>query len=246
MTSDLKSVGLLTRRGTDNIIPIVGDDGALAGSTVGKQRETWDGRVDAKALAYEIHPNPQVELVPGRLLKVPGGSSVRIYPDGRKRRLVKRFSGDRGAFSASGIFYLTLRDIFQNDTAVDLLADTIKLALFTNSITTPNYATNTAYGAAPFNANEVSGTGYTAGGAALANDTITESSGDLVYDADDTSWTSSTFSSVRGGLLYDDTITTPTADPGVAGITFGADYSVTSGTFTVQYAATGIVRYDLP
>lgn len=150
------------------------------------------------------------------------------------------------AFSASGAFYLSFRDMFQNDSAIDWPADTIRVALFTNSITTPNYDTNTAYGAAPFNANEVSGTGYTAGGAALANDAISNpSTGVLMYDADDTSWTTSTITNARGALIYDDTITTPTADPALFGVAFGADYSTVAGTFQITWAANGIWRVTL-
>lgn len=150
------------------------------------------------------------------------------------------------AITVSGLFYLTFRDMLQNDEATDLLADTNKLALFTNSITTPNFDTNTAYAAAPFNANEVpNATGYTTGGVAIANDTITVSSGTLVYDGDDIAWTSSTFSSVRGGLLYDDTMSTPVAKPAIVLVNFGADYAVTSGTFTVQWAAGGVFTIDL-
>lgn len=213
-------MNLITPR--SEIRPVISQ---LDGLPEGKVKEYWDGRQDAKVFR------------PGVILR----------PDLRvcRRPLRRRLHGDIGAFSASGLFYLTFRDILQNDTAVDLLADTMKVALFTNSITTPNFDTNTAYAAAPFNANEVSGTGYTAGGAAVANDTITVSSGTLVYDGDDTSWTSSTFSSVRGGLLYDDTITTPVADPAVMAVTFGADYAVTAGTFTIQWSASGIFTIDL-
>lgn len=147
-------------------------------------------------------------------------------------------------FTASGLFYLSFRDMFQNDIATDVLADTLKVALFTNSLTTPNYDTNTAYGAAPFNANEV---GSPAAGIALTSPTITVQSGSvLTFDAADTAWGSQTISAIRGGLLYDDTMTTPTADPGLAGITFGADYSVTSGVFTIQWAAAGIWTLDFP
>lgn len=148
---------------------------------------------------------------------------------------------------ASGGFGLTLRDILQNDTAIDLPVDVIKGALFTNT-PTPNFDTNTAYGAAPFNANEVpNGSGYTTGGAALANDAITVASPSatmLKYDADDLAWVAATFASVRGVLLYDDTIAAPTADPAIVAVTFGADFSVTAGTFTVQWNANGIFTID--
>lgn len=149
------------------------------------------------------------------------------------------------AITVSGLYYLTFRDMLQNDEATDLLADVMKFALFTNSLTAPNFDTNTGYGAAPYTSNEVTGTGYSAGGAAIANDTITVSSGTLVYDGDDVAWTSSTFSSARGALGYDDTMTTPTADPCVVFVNFGADYGVTSGTFTIQWAAGGVFTIDL-
>ena len=147
------------------------------------------------------------------------------------------------AISASGLFYLTFRDILQNDTAIDLLADTVKVALFTNSTTNPNFDTNTAYGAAPFNANEV---GSPSGGIALTTPTITVQAGSLLtYDADNTPWGSQTFSGARGALVYDDTITTPTADPALVLVNFGADYGVTSGVFTIQWATAGIFYLDL-
>ena len=147
--------------------------------------------------------------------------------------------------TASGLFYISFRDMLQNDSAIDLLADTIKCGLYTNSVANPNFDTNTSRASAPFNANEISGTGYTAGGATLASDTISVSSGTLVYDAADAQWTSATFSNARGALIWDDTITTPTADPVIALVNFGADYSVTSGTFTIQWAAGGIFTIDL-
>lgn len=145
--------------------------------------------------------------------------------------------------TASGLFYLTFRDILQNDTAVDLLADSVKVALFTNSVTSPNFDTNTAYAAAPFNANEV---GSPAGGIALGTPTITVQAGSLLtFDAVDTAWGSQTFSAARGALVYDDTIATPVAKPALVLVNFGADYGVTSGVFTIQWAAAGIFYLDL-
>ena len=229
--------------------------------------EHRDDRVDVAVRGLRPQPSPFLETRPWRLgeerdrpepgLVIPGQPRLVRPSDGRYAgkhvvelvepsglvRLIPQIRG--GAISASGLFYLTFRDIFQNDTAVDLLADTIKAALFTNSVTNPNFDTNTAYAAAPFNANEVAGTGYTAGGAALANDTITVSSGTLVYDADDTSWAGSTITNARGALLYDDTITTPVADPAIGLVNFGADYSTSNGTFTIQWAAGGIFTIDL-
>lgn len=140
-------------------------------------------------------------------------------------------------FTASGIFYLSFKDMFNNDSAIDWTADSVKVALFTNSVTTPNYDTNTAYNAAPFNANEV---GSPSGGIALASQAWTISSG-MKFDAADTAWGSQTLSNARGALIYDDTIATPTAKPALVGVTFGADYSTTSGVLTIVWNASGIL-----
>lgn len=181
---------------------------------------------------------PTVELLLGR-----DAPRVLVTPDGKPRWVSKGkgrpFAGG-GAVTASGLYYLSFRDMFQNDSAIDVLADTIKTSLITNSAT-PNFDTDAGYSAT----NEVSGTGYTAGGAAVANDTITVSSGTLIYDGDDVSWTTATFSSARAARGYDDTITTPTADPLLWLTNFGADFAVSAGTFTIQWAAGGIWAIDL-
>jgi hypothetical protein len=71
------------------------------------------------------------------------------------------------AVTASGLYVTNFIDILKNDTAIDLAADSLKVALLTNSIT-PDFDADTAYSAT----NEVSGTGYSAGGAALAAPTV--------------------------------------------------------------------------
>lgn len=146
------------------------------------------------------------------------------------------------AVTASGLFMDTNLKVWNaTQLAINLVGDTVKLALFTNSIT-PNFATDTVYGSAPYNANEVSGSGYSAAGVALATKTFTElNTGYATFDADDASWTSSTFSSARCGLIQDPTV----SNRAIGLINFGADYAVTSGTFTVQFAATGIFRIQL-
>jgi hypothetical protein len=150
------------------------------------------------------------------------------------------------AVTASGLFVATFLDVFDaSQEPVNLVGDTIKCALFTNSIT-PNFSSDTAYAASPYNANEVSGTGYSAGGATLGSKTFTESpTGSLMFDAADVSWTGATFSSARCALIWDDTPTTPVADPALCLVNFGADYGVTSGTLTVTWNALGIAAIDI-
>lgn len=149
------------------------------------------------------------------------------------------------AITASGLFFPTFEDALDNDAAIALDTDTHKAALFTNSLTSPNFGTNTAYGSAPFNANEV---GSPSGGVALTSVTVAldSSSGiKLKFDAADTAWSSQTISGIRGVLIYDDTITTPVADPALCLVNLGSDYAVTSGVFTLQWAAGGIFTLTL-
>ena len=116
--------------------------------------------------------------------------------------------------------------------------NTFKLALFTSSATLG--AGTTAYAATGMN--EMSGTGYTAGGKALTSVTPTLDSSTACCDFDDISWTSATFTA-NACLIYNDTAT---GDPAVCAVAFGGDKSVSSGTFTIQFpakaATTAIVR----
>jgi hypothetical protein len=147
------------------------------------------------------------------------------------------------AITASGLFVLTWIDVLDTtQLAIDLDLETHKLALFTNSIT-PNFSSDTAYAVSPYNANEVSGTGYTSGGTALTTTTVTESpTGTIMWDAADTSWSTSTITSARGGLAYADALAGNNA---ICLINFGADFSTVAGTFLVQWASGGIFNWDL-
>lgn len=146
-------------------------------------------------------------------------------------------------FANSGLFIPTWMDALDaSQLALNLDLDTHKVAMFTNSITSPNFSTNTAYGSAPFNANEVSGTAYVAGGAPLTGTTLTDSpSGTLKWDGDDVDWAASTISAARGAVAYADALT----DELIAAIAFGADYSTVAGLFRIQWHASGIVTIDI-
>ena len=116
--------------------------------------------------------------------------------------------------------------------------DTFKIALFTSSATLG--AGTTAYAATGMN--EMSGTGYTAGGKALTSVTPSLDSSTACCDFDDISWTSATFTA-NACLIYNDSAS---GDPAVCAVAFGGDKSVSSGTFTMQFpakaATTAIVR----
>lgn len=119
---------------------------------------------------------------------------------------------------------------------MDILSDTLKVLLTTSS----NGISQTADTVKADITNELAnGSGYTTGGEALASKTYAASSLTTTFDAADTSWTSATFTAAQAHV-YDDTPTSP-ADPLISYIDFGADQSVSSGTFTLQYNASGIV-----
>jgi hypothetical protein len=150
------------------------------------------------------------------------------------------------AWSASKLFMATLEDILENTSAIDLNSDTFKIALFDNDITPDQTVTsaNTAFGAGQWVSagNEVfDAAEWATGGVALASVTSTFSSNVYTFDAANTaSGSSATLAAVFGGLVYDDTIAAPVADQGLCYLYFGGTNSVTDGTFTVIYNASGI------
>ncbi len=147
------------------------------------------------------------------------------------------------AVTKSGLFFITWRDILDTtQLAIDLDLETHKLAMFTNSIT-PNFSTNTAYGVSPYDANEVSGTGYTAGGGLITTTGVSESPTEtLMWDGDDVSFSTSTITNARCGLVYADALAGNNA---IVLIDFAADFSTVAGTFLVQWNAAGIFNIDL-
>jgi hypothetical protein len=88
---------------------------------------------------------------------------------------------------------------------------------------------------------EVTGTGYTAGGATLASKTIgyTAATNIVALDAADVTWASSTITA-RYAVIYDDS---PASNkPLLAYVDFGADQSSNNGNFTITWDANGILK----
>lgn len=91
---------------------------------------------------------------------------------------------------------------------------------------------------------EVTGTGYTAGGQALANKTITydPAANTTILDADDVVWPNATITA-RYAVIYDDNGATD-ADKLLLGyVDFGQDVSSTNGDFKITWDAGGIFRF---
>jgi hypothetical protein len=123
---------------------------------------------------------------------------------------------------------------------VDYDTDTIKVALVSSAYT-PNQDSHDYWD--DVEANEVTGTGYTAGGATLAGKTITYdgASNVVVLDANDVVWASSTITA-RYAVIYDDSGATDAQKVLIGYVDFGSDQSSTNGNFTVTWDATGIAR----
>jgi len=109
---------------------------------------------------------------------------------------------------------------FSSDTA-----QTFKIALYTSSATLN--ASTTAYSAT----NEVSGTGYSAGGNTLTISTNPTTSGTTAYlSFSNTTWSTATITA-RGALIYK----SGGSNPAVAVLDFGGDKTSTAGDFQIQF-----------
>jgi hypothetical protein len=120
----------------------------------------------------------------------------------------------------------------------DLATDTLKMALYTafsnNGPLTTVYTTD----------NEVTGTGYTAGGEAVTGATISTDvqTGTVYVNFDNVSWPGASFTA-RGALIYNVT----RSNKSVAVLDFGSDktFSSVSNTVTmpVNSATTALIRF---
>lgn len=121
---------------------------------------------------------------------------------------------------------------------IDLDTDTLKVMLCTSAYTPDQDAHQYKSSVT----NEVSGAGYTAGGATLASVTSAYNAGNNTWtlDAADTSWTGSTITA-RYAVVYDSSPASDATRPLIAYIDFGADVISSSGTFSIQWDAAGIV-----
>ena len=132
-----------------------------------------------------------------------------------------------------------------NDASGAPTGNTFKIALYSSNSATLSKST-TAYTAPadgtadPTNTYEVTSTssGYTTGGKSLTASADPVLSGDTAcVKFADISWTSASFTA-RGCLIYNSTAVTGfTTNRAVCAVNFGADKTVTSGTFTVQFPA---------
>lgn len=102
--------------------------------------------------------------------------------------------------------------------------NTFKIALYTSSATLG--ASTTAYSST----NEVTGTGYTAGGNTLTSVSPTTSGTTAYVDFADTTWSASTITA-NGALIYN----ANASNAAVVVLAFGSDKSSSSGDFQIVF-----------
>lgn len=131
------------------------------------------------------------------------------------------------------------RDIMNG--AIDLDTDTINVMLVTSTYT-PDQDAHTKRSDIT---NEVVGTGYSAGGSALAGKVVSVDNTDNegVFDANDIAWATSTITA-RGAVLYKARGGAASADELICYLDFGSDKVSTAGTFTIQWNAEGIINLN--
>lgn len=131
---------------------------------------------------------------------------------------------------ASGIYNIFKANMMKK--VVHLETDTIRTALYNSSHSFT--ATNTDY----TTTNELATAGgYTQGGQDLTTKAVTVGA-TTKWDSDDVSWTSASFTA-NHTVIYDNTV--GATNNLIASIDFGGNQTVTSGTFTIQWHANGII-----
>jgi hypothetical protein len=131
---------------------------------------------------------------------------------------------------ASGIYDVFKVDLMDASVNIASGGDTLQCALYDNSHSFT--AGDTIYTVT----NEISGTGYVAGGETMTGQTVSLAANTATFDATDTAWTTATFTCYHA-VIYDSTNTNSL----IANIDFGGAQSVTAGTFTIVWNVLGII-----
>jgi hypothetical protein len=137
---------------------------------------------------------------------------------------------------ASKVYGNALKAAFNKENDWD--TDTNKVILLSSAYT-PNQDTHDYLDDVV--ANEVSGTGYTAGGQALASKTnaYDASTNTVKFDAADVTWSSSTITA-RYAVVYDDSPATSATKPLIAYFDFTTDRASSNGDFIVRWGTDGV------
>lgn len=144
------------------------------------------------------------------------------------------------AVTTSGVFGLTKEKMYIDTMAQSMEAETHK-AMLTNDSYTPNFTTHDFRNDVT---NEVSGTGYTAGGKAFTGTEITMGTNVLKFDHDDVSWSASTITAAMCMVGYFN-VGLNTTDALIYLLDFITAVTTASGLLLVQIASTGVFTEEL-
>ena len=134
----------------------------------------------------------------------------------------------------SYVFGLATLKMF--DKQIDLMNDDIKVMLLNDSAT-PNQHSNEFI--SDLNADEITGSGYDAGGITLSNKTVTYSAPTMTFDADDITWSASTITNALYAVAYDYTGLTTTS-PVICYVDFGTVQTSSSSDLILEWDSSGI------
>lgn len=136
---------------------------------------------------------------------------------------------------ASLIYNSFFHDILAGN--INCGSDTFKCLLVTSS-----YTPDKAHDRRNDVTNEVSGTGYTAGGnsCTITVNAVDNTNNQQTVDFSVTSWTSSTITA-RGAVIYKSRGGTSSSDELVCYLDLGADQSTSSGTFSLSFSSAPLI-----
>jgi hypothetical protein len=133
---------------------------------------------------------------------------------------------------ASGIYDGFKADLMEGRVDIGAAGDTIKTALM-DGVHAFTAGDDTW---ADVSANEISGTGYVAGGETLSGQAVTEAT-TTKWDATDEAWGPGASFTANHAVMYD----TTNADSLICSFDFGGAKTVSNGTFTIQWHINGII-----
>lgn len=188
-------------------------------------------------------PGGSVSVTPGSA-GVEGRNHHKFYsPDLKDLAALAEHFDSTMAFTTSKVFAYAVLQLMSN--SVKPSTDSYKVALYGNTGTPDNTVTTavlTEYAGSAsqwVTGNEVSGTGYTAGGVSVSSPTVTQSSNVVTFtSAGSPQWTTASFTAY-GCLVYDTTV----SNEGLSFNYFGGSQTVTAGTFSISWNASGIATF---
>ena len=143
------------------------------------------------------------------------------------------------SITGSGLYGLSLEKALIDTLGESWEAEDNRVLMVTDTYT-PDFNAHDFYADIT---NEVTGTGYTAGGELLTTTEITLSGGVLTFDAADVAWTTSTIANAMAGVLKT-TVSGSATDQLILLSDFVTAASSSGGTFTIQWSASGIATVD--